>query len=207
MSKLCTKCNIVLQEDAKFCSECGDKVEETCKKLRSSINLPSQLEGLYLGKPRHLKLNGENLILREDIKEERFNDVEIELEKIIAIKFRKYVCEEKLLGVALFCKTEREVEIDSTDLAIQERNCFVFRSNKSNLMIESITCFLEENSPNYIGTFVFKIDADEEAKRKVEELENNEKLMKERDERIQENNIVRCPICQSTNLSANKKGF
>lgn len=78
MSKFCTKCNIVLREDAKIFSKCGDKGEENCKKLRSSISVPSQLEGLYLGKARYFKLNGKNLILREDVKMESFNDVEIE---------------------------------------------------------------------------------------------------------------------------------
>lgn len=83
MSKFCKKCNIVLREDAKFCSKCGDKGEENCKKLISSISVPSQLEGLYLGKSRHLKLNGKNLILREVFKMESFNYVEIEWRKLI----------------------------------------------------------------------------------------------------------------------------
>lgn len=207
MSKFCTKCGGALQEGAKFCGQCGEKIEANSDISSKHIRVPSQLEGLYLGKPRHLKLKGEELILREDMKVESANDVKIELEKIVAIKVRKYVSEEKILGVALFCEAEREMGIESTDIAIQEKNCFIYQSNKSNIMIDSLTSLLEETSPNFKGTFIFKIDATEDAKRKKDEFENEERARQEREKRIEENNIVRCPICQSTNLSANKKGF
>lgn len=207
MAKFCTSCGESIGDNWKFCSHCGTKIETIKSEVAESIDVPSELEGLFIGNPRHLLIKDGKIVLKKELKNKCSDDVEIELSNIIAIKSRKFSEKEKQKGIILFCETERECKIESTDDAIEEKNCFIYNSNKSNIMADSLIHLLERKSPNFKGSFVFKVDDEKEAKRKKDELEKEELAIKEREERIRENNIVRCPMCRSTNLSANKKGF